>query len=109
VSLFTETVVLVGRSESPTGRDDYGNDIYGEVRVTSPAWLEQRNGSESTDARESSTANSWLFLPRGVSLAAVDRVEWDGRTWQLDGEPGVQPGGFVAAGYQLVSIKRATG
>lgn len=110
MSLFSESAVLVRRGQ-PTGEyDDYGNPIIGEPeRVTTPAWFEQRNGQENTDARESSVANSWMYLPLNVSLAAVDRVEWDGRTWEVDGEPGRQPGGFVVDGYQLVSIRRVTG
>lgn len=109
MSLFTETVTIVARSDEPTGQDDYGNDVYGEVETTSPAWLQQVNGTESTDAREQSVANMLLFLPLGPSLEAVDRIEWAGKRWEVYGEPGRQPGGFIVDGYQVVAIRKVTG
>lgn len=109
MSLFSETVTLVSRG-GVTGQDEYGNDMYGPVvRTDYPAWLEQRNGTEDTNAREQSVANMWLFLPLDAPLESVDAVEWDGRTWEVDGEPGRQPGGFEVEGYQVAALRRVTG
>lgn len=108
-ALFTETVTLMSRQK--VGTDDLNNDLFEWVQEDSPAWVELRQGTENTDARESSTANSWVYLPLEVvlPLRAVSKVVWDGREWDVDGEPGLQPGGFVVEGYQQLSIKRVTG
>ena len=108
-SLFTETVTLMSRES--VGQDDLGNDVHEWVQADSPAWVEMRQGTENTDARESSTSNSWVYLPLETLLPveAVGMVVWNGREWDIDGDPGVQPGGFVLDGYQQVAIKRVTG
>lgn len=106
-SLFTETVALENRQV--VGRDDYGNDVYEWVETASPAWLQQSNGQESTDAREQSVANMLLFLPLGAEISATSRVRWGGARWEVFGDPGRQPGGFIVAGYQVVAIKKVTG
>lgn len=106
-ALFSETVELLTRQVS--GRDDYGNDTYEWVAETWPAWLEQRNGSEQQGATEQSVANMWLYLPLDAPASAVQRIRYDGRTWEIDGEPGRQPGGFVVEGYQVVALRKVTG
>lgn len=109
MSLFTETVGL--RSRQKTGTDDLNNDVYEWVEKPCPAWVELRQGVENTDARESSTANSWVFLPLETPLpvSAVSEVRWLGDVWQVSGDPGVQPGGFVVDGYRQLAITKATG
>lgn len=107
MTLFTETVTLLAREV--TGVDEYGNDVVSWTSSSSPAWLDQRNGMESTDAREQSVANMWLFLPLEVQVDAVDKVVWDGREWHVDGEPGRQPPGFILEGYQVMALRKVTG
>lgn len=107
MALFTETVTL--RTRTKTGKDALGNAIYEWAEVDSPAWVETRQGTETTDARESSTANSWVFLPDGAPVKAVSQVRWRGELWDVDGEPGIQPGGFVVEGYVQIAIKRVSG
>ena len=108
-ALFSEVVTLMSRQV--VGRDDLGNDTHEWVQADSPAWVEARQSTENTDAREQSTANSWVYLPLETLLpvAAVGLVVWRGLEWEVDGEPGLQPGGFVVDGYQQVAIKRVNG
>ena len=107
MSLFTESVTLL--AEQVVGQDDYGNDITEPVTEESPAWLEQRNSSETLNANEQTTAGMLLYLPLTAALRFFDRVVWDDLEWDVSGAPGRQPGGFVVEGYQVVSITRTEG
>ena len=107
MSLFTETVTLLGRQV--VGRDGYGNDIVDWVSAESPAWVEQRNSSETLNASEQTVAGMLLYLPLDTLLRFFDRVAYDGHEWDVSGEPGRQPGGFELEGFQVVSITRTEG
>lgn len=107
MNLFTETVGLIGRQK--TGTDDLNNAIYESVETSSPAWVEIGTGTEDTDRRESSEATSTVYLPLDAPVAAVSKIRWNDQLWDVVGDPGVQPGGFVVDGYQKLGIKRVTG
>jgi len=106
-ALFTETVAL--RSRQATGDDGLGNTTYEWVEVNSPAWVEIGQGTEVGDRRETSEATSTVYLPLGTEVAAVSQLRWNGQLWEVVGEPGVQPGGFVVDGYTKIGIRRVTG
>jgi len=106
-ALFTETVGL--RSRQKVGLDELNNDVYDWVEVDSPAWVEIGQGSENDDRRETSEVTSTVYLPLEAEVTAVSEVRWGGRLWQVVGDPGVQPGGFVVEGYKRLGIKRVTG
>lgn len=108
-ALFTETVGL--RSRQVVGTDDLNNDILDWVEEPSPAWVEIGVGTEQTDQRETSDATSTVYLPlvTPLELTAVSEVRWNGKLWQVVGEPGLQPGGFSVEGYQKLGIKRVVG
>lgn len=112
MSLFTETAGLKYPGE-PTGEyDDYGNPIIGEPStVASPAWWEPRSSGEATNAQQQVTSGYWLYLPEGTDLSAVDAVELPlgGLEYEVDGEPGSQPGGFIVDGYVRTAVRRVTG
>lgn len=109
MSLFTETVTLLSRQEGES--DDLGNDTYSWVQAESSAWVEIGQGTEDTNQRETSDATSTVYLPLETLLPveAVSKIVWRGREWDVVGEPGVQPGGFVVDGYQRFGIKRVNG
>ena len=106
-ALFTETVTLMSREA--TGDDGLGNDTYEWVQEDSPAWVEIGQGTENTNQRETSEATSTVYLPLGAEVEAVSMIVWNGREWDVVGDPGVQPGGFVVDGYIRIGIKRVTG
>lgn len=105
--MFTEQVTI--RTREVTGTDEYGSDVYGWSETTSPAWWEPRTSGEQTDAREQVTSGYWLYLPPGTPLTAASQVVLDGVAYEVDGEPGRQPGGFVVDGYVRAALKRVTG
>jgi hypothetical protein len=46
------------------------------------------SATELTDRRETLVIPYALDLPAGDPIEATDRVEFDGRTWEVEGEPG---------------------
>lgn len=107
MSLFTEAVTVL--NATVTGVDDYGNDVIEWIGVESPCWLEQTNSTENTDSQEQTTANMRLYVPLSTPLTSFSRVEWGGFTWDVNGEPGRQPGGFVVEGFQVAMLTRTEG
>jgi hypothetical protein len=108
--LFSQTAVL-RYAGGPTGDyDDYGNPTVGERHeVPTPAWWEPRTSGEQTVAQQQVTSGYWLYLPEHTDLTAVDAVILMGEEYEVDGEPGRQPGGFVIEGYVKTAVKRVTG
>lgn len=106
-ALFSEVVGL--RSRQKVGTDELNNDVYDWVETPSPAWVEIGQGSENDDRRETSEATSTVYLPLEAEIAAVGEVRWNGTVWQVVGDPGTQPGGFIVEGYKQLGIKRVTG
>lgn len=111
MSLFSETVVLVKRGEK-IGTDRYGRPEYGpSTRTTSPAWFEPGTATEDIAAREQYVSGYKLYLPVDADLTGSDAVELPGvhGEFQVDGEVGYQPGGFVVEGYQVAALQRVEG
>ena len=109
MNLFTGTAVLRSRGVV-TGVDGYGNDLYGPGSDEPwPAWWEPRTSGEDTAAREQYVSGYWLYLPLGAPLTAADVVVLAGVEYEVVGDPGAQPGGFVVEGYQLAALERVTG
>lgn len=109
MSLFTETAYLK-RPGPSTSKDRYGNPIPGaETRTPTPAWWEPRTSGEQTNAQEQVTSGYWLYLPLDTDLTAYDSVELAGVDYQVVGEPGRQPGGFIVEGYLRTAVERVAG
>lgn len=47
------------------------------------------SSTETLDRREAVETTLSCLMPLGADVRAGDRVEWDGRAWQVDGEPEV--------------------
>src|SRR5690625_6796562 len=107
MSLLTEIVVLRFRGE-PTGEfDSRGRPILGPDRDEEwPAWYEPRGSTENVDAREQQIWGYWVYLPGDAPLSAADAVVIDGVEYQVVGEPGRQPGGFLVDGYIQAAVQR---
>ncbi len=110
MSLFTETVILRRRGE-PTGEyDDLGRPIIGPDQDEEwPAWYEVGSSSESTDARDRQVWGYVVYLPLDAPLASADAVVIGSVEYQVIGEPGRQPGGFIVEGYVTAAVERVTG
>jgi hypothetical protein len=107
MSLFTHQVTI--RDRVLDGEDEYGNDVYTTVERTSPAWWEPRTSGEQTDARVQVTSGYWVYLPDGEPLTASSQVELYGAWYEVEGEPGWQPGGFTVDGFVKAAVTLVTG
>lgn len=109
MQLMTETCELVLRPE-PTGYDDYGEPVYPEPRTESWAcWYEPRGSSEAVVAQEQQIDGLWLYLPLAAPLSAADAVVVAGDRYEVEGEPGRQPGGFITPGFLKAALGRVRG
>lgn len=107
---FSTPVVLL--STVVAGQDEYGNDVVMglEVPVNALAvW--PRVSDESTQGRDTVIVGVVAILPHGTRVRATDRVRWDGKTWEIDGEPGVWgPSPFTGnVGGVEVALRRVEG
>lgn len=110
MSLFTATVLLRFKGEPTGGFDDYGNPIPGPARDELwPAWYEPRSSGEDVSARDQQVYGYWVYLPLAAPLSGADAVSIEGVEYQVVGEPGRQPGGFIVDGFQKAAVERVTG
>lgn len=108
--LFTETCELEFKG-APTGDyDDYGNPTYFPNNLAAQAcWYEPRGSNEDTSEKDQQIFGYWLYLPLDAPLAAADSVKLMGISYQVIGEPGIQPGGFITPGFIKVALEKVTG
>jgi len=80
----------ITRLRATTTTDRYGNVASSwdtAARQQLPAWIEQAAASESLDNRDQ-LASDWLaILAPDADLQGRDRVEWDGKTFEVIGPP----------------------
>lgn len=116
-ALFSHTATLHLPGQPTGGLDRYNQPVVGDPQdVTSPAWWEPRTASEDTDDAQQYVSGYWLYLPAGhpgaplPPDAQVTLPLAAGPTrFDIDGEPGEQPAGFVVPGYVRVALERVTG
>lgn len=121
MNLFTEPVGLKFRGEPvPDQYDDYGNQVYGPPRVELKyGWFEPRTSGEDTSAKEQQVDGYWVHLPLDAPLTGADAVVLfgtvtgteleGGEDYQVVGQPGRQPGGFIVPGFIKAAVEKVTG
>lgn len=110
MNLMTETLTIRTKGAPTGGYDDYGNPVYGApVDVASACWYEPRGSSEDTAAKDQQIDGYWVYLPLTAPLTASDTVVLDGNEYQVVGEPGRQPGGFIVPGFLKAAVERVRG
>jgi hypothetical protein len=122
MNLMTEPVGLKLRGQPVPGEfDDYGNQVYGPATTEVVyGWYEPRTSGEDTAAREQQIYGYWVNLPLDAPLSAADAVvlfgtvdeDGDligGEDYQVVGEPGRQPGGFIVPGFIKAAVERVNG
>lgn len=103
MDLMTETVTLRFRG-APTGAvDRYGNAVIGPPRDESwAAWYEPRSSPNEE------VHGFWLYLPLTANLSDADDVIIAGATYEVMGEPGRHPGGFLVDGFIKAAVEKVT-
>ena len=86
--IYPHSVDII-RAASST--DAYGDPTldWDTATTTSevPAWVQPRTTSEVTGGR-SAVLTEWMaFLPPETDVAAHDRLRWEGRLYDVDGDP----------------------
>lgn len=122
MNLMTEPVGLRVRGQPVPGQfDDYGNEVYGPGTVSVEyGWYEPRTSGEDTTAKEQQVDGYWVYLPLTAPLTGADAVVLFGTVdaggalvggddYQVVGEPGRQPGGFLVPGFIKAAVERVTG
>ena len=73
-------------------------DRYGDAvkQTTGSSWTSlarvvQMSRNESHDGREARMTNWLLYLPAGVDINALDRVQWNALTFEVIGVPNRAP------------------
>jgi head-tail adaptor len=88
LGLFCHEVRIV---RPGTTEDRYGNDAKdwssSPRRRTVRARVAQRSRSEVGDGREARVTGWVCYLPAGTQVTALDRIEWDGQTFEIKGVP----------------------
>jgi head-tail adaptor len=85
--LLVHDVVIVNPR---LGTDRYGNEVknwFAATRTPAKAWVAQRTASEIRDGREALVGSWTIMLAPDTDISGRSRVEWDGRTFEVDGEP----------------------
>ena len=86
--LLPLTVTLIRPTTSP---DRYGSTIpdYGPAAARTPirAWVEQTSASEPLSDGRAPAITAWLLITNHLDIQARDRIEHDGRVFEVDGVP----------------------
>lgn len=111
MDLMTETVTLRVKGQPIPGEwDDYGNPKIGDPHDDLwPAWYEPRSSGEDTNAKDQQIYGYWVSLPLEAPLTGADAVVIEGVEYQVVGEPGRQPGGFIVPGFQKAAVEKVSG
>lgn len=119
--MYTETLTL-RRQGQVTGTDRYGNPIYGPpVEHQVPAWYEPTESTEGVAAQDQRVSGYWVNLPPTYrapddsvvatreAVTAADAVVIDGNEYDVFGDVGVTPRGFVLDTQVRFRVERVTG
>lgn len=123
MNLMTEPVGLKSRGAPIEGQfDDYGNQVYGPDTVSVHyGWYEPRSSGEDTSAKDQQVYGYWVVLPLDAPLSGTGTVVLfgvvdtttgalvGGEDYQVVGEPGRQPAGFLVPGFIKAAVEKVTG
>ncbi|MEU6058000.1 hypothetical protein [Streptomyces sp. NPDC047097] len=109
-SIRRQTVVLL---DAPLVTGDYNTldrdwDNAAETSVDG-CTVDYTSSSERREAREQTVTTAELLMPRRAStVTSAQRVRWDGRTWEVHGDPDpVEAAGRLSG--QVVQLREVSG
>lgn len=102
------TVTVVQRTATGE-RNAYGNAVYSETRTEVPNCLVAWTGSQEDQTDADRMVDSATVYDLGqqwpVTVSGTDRVEIDGESWEVDGDPEHWPGQVGGAVVQLRKVR----
>lgn len=80
------TVTLIHRVV--TGKDEYGNDVYGYTEEqVGPCSIQQSASREAINFTDQVTTGILVFLPWGTQIGYLDAMIVDGTKYEVSGDP----------------------
>lgn len=106
---FGITATLVTRTV--TGRDSDGNDVYDNVETALPGCVFDPGGStESVQGQDMVITRPRLFLPKGTTVTAVDKILVAGQPYTVTGAPKYYTNPFTGTTPgPVLELERVTG
>lgn len=109
-SLMVHDVTLVRAGSTESRYGDSVKDWASSTSTTSKGWVSQRAREEVLDGREAQTTEWVLFLPAGTDVTGLDRVEWEGLTFEVDGPANDAWSPRMNAVHHIeINLRRVTG
>lgn len=90
--------------------DRYGTPVPDWTRATVRevrAWVGATASTETADATRDTTTTTARLITNDLGLGGGDRVEWEGRTWEVHGAPLVAS--TPAGPHHVEALLRAVG
>lgn len=86
--LYRDTITVVDREL--VGTDDRGNDVFEETeREVVGVNMQPVSSTELVDGRDQVVTRMRLAGPGDLGLTPYSRITYRGRTYEIEGEPGV--------------------
>lgn len=105
---FGTSITLLTRTKGAP--DAYGNDTWTTTSSTVRGAFNPGASSEAVQGQDLLTVQPAVYLPPGTVVAAVDAVQVDGLTYEVDGNPNAWTNPFTAHDFGVeVRLKRVTG
>lgn len=84
-SLLVHDVTVLTATATTTRYGDTGKDWTDPLQTTVKGWVSQRTQTEDHDQREAQVSDWVLFLHPDESLTGLERVVWEGITFEVEG------------------------
>lgn len=84
---LVHTVTIVHPGSTTDRYDNDVDDWTTATRTEAAAWVQQRSTGEDRGGRQAVITGWKCFFAADAEVTARDRIEWDGRAFEVDGEP----------------------
>jgi hypothetical protein len=105
---FGQPITLIRRTKGAP--DSWGNDTWTTTSTVVSGGFNPGNSVELVQGQDLLTTQPTVMLPPGTPVAAIDAVQVDGLTYEVDGSPNSPINPFTGwAPGVVVKLKRVTG
>lgn len=106
---FAKQTIVIVRPGTTVSRGstipDWSQDKVTKTTVNGCS-VQPSTTSLSQDGRVLGISDSWTaYLPEGTNVEAGDHIEFDGKTYEINGEPRVWTGAFTKSNIQLNLVR----
>lgn len=101
----TVTILRAGVRTSDYGTNDEQDWATATSTTVAGCSVQPARSEEFTTDREAYTTRMTAFLPPSADVRADDRLEWDGETYEVEGDP--LPWSYPPLSHLVVSLRRS--